>query len=78
MKSIPTPQQEVSHKKKKRRRGEPIYYEEKKRRISLWLTPSAIEILGKKAVTQECSRSEAVERWLRDATRSQDDEGDSN
>lgn len=66
MKSVPTTQRKASHKGKKCRRGEPIYYEETKRRISLWLTPSAIATLGEKAEDLECSRSEVVERWLRE------------
>jgi hypothetical protein len=46
-------------------RGEPLYYSELKKRISLTLTPTAIEQLSRLADATELSRSELLERYLR-------------
>ncbi len=46
-------------------RGEPLYYSQLKERISLTLTPAAIEELTKLADATGLSRSELLERYLR-------------
>ena len=48
------------------RRGVAVYYDEKKQSVNLSLTPSAIAQLKYLAETQGSSRSEVIERWLRE------------
>jgi hypothetical protein len=54
-----------SHKGQKCVRGEPLYYDELKKRITLSLTPTAIDKLSAIASNQGLSRSEVVEQLLR-------------
>jgi len=54
------------HKGYKAERGVPLYHNELKKRISIMLTPTAIDILGKMAEETENSRSEFLEKLLKE------------
>jgi hypothetical protein len=62
---LPLWQRKQQHKGIPCRRNQPIYYDELKERISLMLTPTALDKLKQMAQNQKCSRSEVIERWLR-------------
>ena len=64
-KDKPITQKKGSHKGKERRRGKGVFYDEVKKSINLSLTPTAIARLEDAAVSQQCSRSEVIERWIR-------------
>jgi len=64
-KDKPITQRKGSHKGKPCRRGKAVIYDEVKKSINLSLTPKAIARLEDEAVSQECSRSEVIERWIR-------------
>ncbi|MBO3463398.1 hypothetical protein G7B40_040945 [Aetokthonos hydrillicola Thurmond2011] len=51
---------------KARRRGAPIIHEEAKEKLNLTLTPTAINKLSQAAFKAGVSRSELVERWVRE------------
>jgi len=63
--SAPLIHRKSSHKGKKCQRGEPVYYDQKKKHLNITLTPFAIAQLEELAGSEGCSRSEAIERWLR-------------
>jgi len=63
--SVPLTHRKSSHKGKKCQRGEPVYYDQKKKQLNITLTPFAIARLEELAGSEGCSRSEAIERWLR-------------
>lgn len=63
---LPHFSRKINHKGKACRRGKPIYYDQVKRHCNLMLTPKAIETLGKQAERLKVSRSEVIERWLRE------------
>jgi hypothetical protein len=54
-----------SHKGIACRRGQPICHDELKQNINLTLTPTALNRLKELAIQMNLSRSEVVERWLR-------------
>jgi hypothetical protein len=58
-------QREEGYQGQKGQRGQPFYYDEIKERIALMLTPTAKQNLAKGAQAQGLSRSEFVEKWLR-------------
>lgn len=62
---IPLTQRKSSHKGTACRRGEPVYYDQVKQHLNITLTPVAIAQLEEMARAEGCSRSEAIERWLR-------------
>ena len=64
-KGKPITQRKAGHKGRACRRGKGVIYDERKESINLSLTPTAIAMLEDAADLDQCSRSEAVERWLR-------------
>ncbi|MBD2075503.1 hypothetical protein H6F86_16690 [Phormidium sp. FACHB-592] len=70
--SRPYYQRKATHKGKKCNRGQPIFYEEVKQRITLTLTPIALEELKTLAIRRACSRSEVIEQWLRQSNSAND------
>lgn len=64
-KDKPITQRKAGHKGKACRRGKGVIYDERKESINLSLTSTAIALLEDEAVSQQCSRSEVFERWLR-------------
>jgi len=64
-KDKPITQRKSSHKGKPCRRGKGVYYDEVKKPINLCLTPTAIARLEDLAGSQQCSRSEVLERLIR-------------
>ncbi|MBD2261085.1 hypothetical protein [Pseudanabaena sp. FACHB-2040] len=65
-KDIPEYSRKASHKGKACRRGEPVYYEARKEKLYINLTPLAKTKLKDLAIQHGISRSEVIERWLRD------------
>jgi len=64
-KDKPITQRKGSHKGKACRRGIGVNYDEVKKSINLSLTPTTIARLEDEAISQQCSRSEVIERWIR-------------
>lgn len=49
------------------RRGRPVYYDELKHRLNVMVTPTARAQLESLAAIEQCSISELIERWARNA-----------